>query len=130
MTQGDGIQDNDRETYSDEFNTRVIRLAISRRAKAKVVEENEENTDLEEDQESAGMEMFESRKHISPPQGIPERWVKLLHKTHEVSSRIAQSIRNTIEHGESRFDGDASKSEGSHGEPPLGSYRSIGPSDV
>lgn len=42
--------------------------------------------------------MYSWKKHMDPNNGIPEHWIKLLRKTHEVSCRIAQSIRRTIDH--------------------------------
>jgi len=42
--------------------------------------------------------MYSWKKDMDPNHGMPGHWVKLLRKTHEVSCRIAQSIRRTMDH--------------------------------
>jgi hypothetical protein len=65
---------------------------------------------------------------IPPPQGVPERWLKLLRRTHEVGSRIAQTVRKTIDHGREQLDMHARNAGLGDAQGQAG-YRPIEPTD-
>jgi len=77
----------------------------------------------------AATNMYDQNKDIPPPRGIPDRWLKLLHKTHEVSSRISQTIKRAIEHGDDQLSGRTGSADRGQ-DLSSGSYRAIEPTDM
>jgi hypothetical protein len=122
MNERDDEQNTGSESHAVRDDLEMIRLRINQ-------QDDEELFDsgLDIVQWPAGTTMFDYRKDITPTNGMPERWLKLLHKTHEVSSRIAQSIRKAIEDDDRRDAPTGRRDTGN--DTSLGGYRAIGPID-